>query len=396
MKFNKKIAIVYDWIDKWGGVERVLLMLHEMFPEAIFYTSYFDQQTASWAKDLNIKTSYLQKFPNFIKKSRILSFLFYPFIFESFNFSEYDLVISVTSSFAKSIITKPGTRHICYLLTPTRYFWSHKKDYLKNKLFNYLLSNYIDQVKKWDYVVAQRPDKIISISETVKQRCKKYYQRESEVIYPGFDLEYWQKIKSEIRNPSFAKASPSGKPKGDKSEGKPKSETNSEFKIPNSKYFLVVSRLEPYKKIDLVIKLFNNLKQSLIIVGEGSQENKLKQMAEKNITFLSRLSDVKLGDLYINAQALIMPQEEDFGYVSLEAQFFGCPVIAYKKGGATETVIDGKTGIFFESQKEINLRRAIERFNRIEYNLRAKVKEFRTRNIKKFNKGRFIDSFLRL
>lgn len=360
----KKIAIVYDWIDKWGGVERVLLTLHEMFPKAIFYTSYFDKEKASWAKDLKIKTSFLQKFPNFIKKSRILSFIFYPFAFESFDFSEYDLVISVTSSFAKSIITKPGTKHICYLLTPTRYLWSHKNDYFKNKLFCYLISGYFDHFKTWDYVTAQRPDKIISISETVKKRCLQYYKRESVIIYPGFDIKHWNNIKLKTQ---FA----------------------------SKKFFLVVSRLEPYKKVDLVIKVFNKLNKPLIIVGEGSEEKKLKKMAGKSIIFLSKQSDVELGSLYTNAQALIMPQEEDFGLVSLEAQFFGCPVIAYGKGGATETVIDGKTGIFFNRQKEINLVEAIERFSKIKYNLNNKTKKYGMQNIERFGKEKFVGSFLK-
>jgi len=261
----KKIAIVYDWIDKWGGVERVLLNLHEMFPEAVFYTSYFDKEKAAWAKDLNIKTSFLQNFPNFIKKSRILSFIFYPFAFESFNFSEYDLVISVTSSFAKAIITQPKTKHICYLLAPTRYLWSHKRDYLKNKLINYLISGWLKMFKNWDLTVSQRPDKIISISETVRRRCLKYYKRKSEVIYPGFDIAYWNNIKSKVKN---------------------------------KKFFLVVSRLEQYKKVDLAVKVFNKLNKPLIIVGEGTEKNKLEQMAGNNITFLSNISDVELGDLY--------------------------------------------------------------------------------------------------
>ncbi|MFA6080906.1 MAG: glycosyltransferase [Patescibacteria group bacterium] len=359
MLSDKKIAIVYDWIDKWGGVERILLHLHEMFPEAVFYTSYFDKEKAGWAKDLKVKTSFLQSFPDFIKKSRILSFIFYPFAFESFNFSEYDLVISVTSSFAKSIITKPGTHYICYLLTPTRYLWSHQKEYLGS-----LGGSLSGMFKNWDLVVSQRPDEIISISETVRKRCKKYYKRESEVVYPGFDTNYWQNIKDQI------------------------SKT-----ITNKKYFLIVSRLEPYKKIDLAVKVFNKLNKHLIIVGEGSQKNKLKQMAGKNITFLSKLPDAELGSLYLNAQALIMPQEEDFGYVSLEAQFFNCPVIAYKKGGALETVDDGKTGIFFLPQTEPGLRRAIERFDKIKYNLKNGLKQFGYKNIERFSKKRFVDNF---
>lgn len=365
---SKRIAIVYDWIDKWGGVERVLLTLHEMFPNAIFYTSYFDKDSASWAKDLKIKTSYLQKFPSFIKKSRILSFIFYPFVFESFDFSGFDLVISVTSSFGKSIITKPNTQHICYLLTPTRYLWSHQQDYINNKLVNYL-----DKLKQWDFVSAQRPDRIISISETVKKRCLQYYKRDSEIIYPPFDTRYWNNIKSKVKSSTSAKAS-----------------------VDKQKFFLVVSRLEPYKKVDLVIQSFNRLKSNLIIVGEGTEERKLKRMAGKNITFLSKLSDIELGNLYLSTQALIMSQEEDFGYVSLEAQFFGCPVIAYKKGGALETVIDGKTGIFFNRQKEINLVGAIERFNKIKYNLKVKIKKFGASSVERFNKKKFIDNFLNL
>jgi glycosyltransferase involved in cell wall biosynthesis len=368
----KKIAIVYDWIDKWGGVERVLLTLHKMFPEAILYTSYFDKDSASWAKDLNIKTSFLQKLPNFIKKSRILSFIFYPFVFESFDFSNYDLVISVTSSLAKSIITKPKTKHICYLLTPTRYFWSHKGDYLKNNFINYFMGGYLDYIKKFDWIAAQRPDKIISISETVKQRCKKYYQRESKVIYPGFDEEYWSNIKSKIKNLTLIETS-----------------------VDKQKYFLVVSRLEPYKKVDLVVQSFNRLKHKLIIVGEGSEERKLKQIAGKNITFLSKLSDAMLGNLYFNAQALVMMQEEDYGYVALEAQFFDCPVIAYKKGGARETVEDNKTGIFFNNQNEQSLQRAIARFSKIKYNLKSQVKKFAIVNIKRFSNKKFIEKFIR-
>lgn len=364
---DKKIAIVYDWIDKWGGVERVLLDLHEIFPKAVFYTSYFDKEKAVWANGLNIETSFLQKFPDFIKKNRVLSFIFYPLAFESFDFSQYDLVISVTSSFAKSIITKPGTKHICYLLTPTRYLWSHKKEYIKNKLLRYIVTSYLNYIKGWDIVAAQRPDKIISISKTIKERCLKYYNRESEVVYPGFDTNYWNKIKSS----SFAKAS--------------KDKQN---------YFLVVSRLEPYKKVDLAIKVFNKLNKPLIIVGEGSQKDQLKQMVGKNIIFFSKLSDVELGKLYLNAQALIMPQEEDFGYVSIEAQFFGCPVIAYKKGGAIETIDENITGIFFPDQTNQSLSRAVERFDKVKYNLKSKTKKFGLVNVNKFDKNRFINKLL--
>ncbi len=362
---KKKMAIVYDWFDKWGGVERVLLTLHEMFPEATFFTSYFDQEKATWAKGLNIKTSFIQNLPAFIKKNRILSLPIYPFAFETFNFNNYDLVISVTSSFAKSVITRPETKHVCYLLTPTRFLWSHEKDYLKR--YTLYARRYTNHLKNWDQVVAQRPDKIISISETVRDRCNKYYHRKSEVVYPPFDIDYWQKIKLEI---------------------------DTKYEILNTKYFLVVSRLESYKKVDLVIKVFNKLQKNLVIVGEGQEEDSLKRISGRNITFLKKLTDEELIHLYSNAQALIMPQEEDFGYVSLEAQFFGCPVISYKKGGVTETIIEGKTGIFFNNQSEDSLGQAIERFDKMKYNLRKNTKKFGEENVKKFSKKNFVNNFI--
>ncbi|HLL61098.1 MAG TPA: hypothetical protein VK338_05245, partial [Candidatus Nitrosocosmicus sp.] len=170
-----KIAIVYDWIDKIGGVERLLLTLHEIFPDAEFYTSYYERISAPWAKDLKINTSFIQKLPSFIKKNRILSIPFYPYAFEAFDFSNFDIVISVTSSFAKAVITKPHTKHICILLTPTRYFWQDENSYIKS-FFKILAAPIINDLRSWDSIISKRPDKYISISNEVKKRTKKYYQ----------------------------------------------------------------------------------------------------------------------------------------------------------------------------------------------------------------------------
>ena len=368
----KRIAIVYDWFDKWGGVERLLLTLSEIFPQAVFFTSYFNEQKAFWAKNLKVKTSFIQKLPKLIKSSRILSLPFYPLAFEAFDFSGYDLVISVTSSFAKGIITRPETYHICYLLTPTRFLWVDPNVYGISSFKKIFFSPYLSYLKKWDKVASKRPDKIISISKTVAFRCRKLYQRESEVIYPPFDLDYWQKIGVKIKNKE------------------PK------INIKDNKYFLVVSRLEPYKKVDLIINVFNKLKDNLVIVGFGSQLNYLKKLSQKNVHFFSNLTDEQLATLYLNAKALIMAQEEDFGYVSLEAQFFSCPVIAYNKGGATETVIDKKNGIFFSEQKEESLLNALESFKAISYNLKARVKESNITQLQKFSKAIFIKKFKNL
>lgn len=366
---KRKIAIVYDWMDSWGGVERILLTLNKMYPEADWYTSYIDPKKAEWTQNITrsftftqansyknkITTSFIQSTPSFIKKSRILSLVFYPFAFESFDFREYDKVISVTSSFAKGIITHPNTKHICILLTPTRWLWGMTNMYLQSQNSNVKTQDYISKLqvfiskhlinslREWDYVAAQRPDKIIAISKIVSDRCKKYYKRESEVIYPPFDIGHWKSMKRKTYNAK---------------------------RLFFNEYYLIVSRLEPYKKVDLAVETFNKMQdKKLIIVGKGTQKSKLNAIASKNIRFIQDITDQELADLYSNATALIMPQEEDFGYVALEAQFFGCPVIAYDRGGSKETVITGKTGLLFAKQTSKSLGNAVAEFEHKKYNL---------------------------
>ena len=367
MSNHVKTAIVYDWIDKWGGVERILLIVRRLFPHADFFSSYVDLEKAPWAKDIPIKTSFIQKLPAVIRSNRVLSLPFYPYCFEALNLNEYRLVFSISSSFAKSVITKPGVVHISYILTPLRYVWLYPDFYANSRIKRIVTSSYMAYLKKWDFVAAQRPDHLISISQTVASRCLTYYHRHSDVLYPPFDEEYWN------RADIHAKASRI---------------------IPN--YFLVVSRLEPYKSVDLVIRAFNKLKgHTLLIIGEGSQERRLKKISGGNIHFLKRVTDQELIGYYRHARALIMPQEEDFGYVALEAQFFGCPVIAFRKGGATETVMEGKTGIFFDRQDEVSLRNAIERYHTISYNLSANIKIHGAKSVARFGKAMFEDNLMK-
>lgn len=369
---KKRIAIVYDWMDKWGGVERVLLSLHTLFQHAHYFTSYYNPQTAVWAKELEIKTSFIQTLPSWIRTNRILSVPLYPYAFESFKLNDYDLVISVSSSFAKSVITRPETLHISYLLTPTRFLWSHTDTYI-NHMAKLITEPYLKKLREWDYIAAQRADYIVSISGAVKERCKKYYSRSSEIIYPPFDAKYWEKLKNskhEIRNLK---------------------------KGINNKYFLVVSRLEKYKRVDLAIQAFNNLKgKTLIIVGKGNEEKSLKSLANGSIIFLKDISDEELAQLYSHAEALIMPQEEDFGYVSLEAQFFGCPVIAYNAGGSTETVVEDKTGIFVHYQSVASLLGALERFDSISYNLKTSTQKYGEENVQRFGNDNFKKQLLKM
>jgi len=333
----------------------MLLVLNTMYPHATWHTSFIDKQKASWTDTLeengkNIKTTYIQDLPDSIKKSRILSLPFFTYAFESIDLSAYDIVISVTSSFAKGIITKPSTRHVCILLTPTRWLWGQQGAYLsENNSVNMVVSGarYIvsKKLREWDYIAAQRPDTILSISEAVAERCQRYYHRDSEVVYPPFDADYWKKLN-----------------------------TSSAQKLAHKKpYFLVVSRLEPYKRVELVVEAFVGLgDKSLIIIGKGSQKKRLHAAASDNITFLEDIHDADLAAYYHNAEALIMPQEEDFGYVALEAQSCGCPVIAYARGGAVETV-SAEHGVFFIQQTAAAVREAVADFSRGTYNLEDKI-----------------------
>lgn len=357
-----KVALVYDRVNKWGGAERVLLALHEIFPDAVLYTAVYDSDKAPWAKVFpKVTPSFLQKIPLMQDKHELLAPLM-PLAFESFNFSEYDLVISVTSEAAKGIITRPPTKHVCYCLTPTRYLWSGYNDYFKDRIFksvSYLAACYL---RKWDKIAAQRPDKMIAISTEVQKRIKTYYERESQIVYPPVEVK-----KFEALNPKF--------------------ETNHN----KGEYYLIVSRLVPYKKADLAVKAFNELGLPLVVVGTGSEEKKLRKIAKGNILFKGFVNEDELIAYYKNAKAFIHPQEEDFGISAVEAQAAGCPVVAYGAGGALDTVIDGKTGVFFDKQDVKSLISVIRRFEKIKFNKKNLVKD-----AQKFSKQRFKREFILL
>jgi glycosyltransferase involved in cell wall biosynthesis len=348
-----KIALVYDRVNKIGGAERVLQAIHEIWPKAPLYTSVYYSPGAPWAEDFKVIPSFLNKWPLAKKHHELYPWLT-PLAFESFDFNDFDLVISITSAEAKGIITKPGTKHLCYCLTPTRYLWSGFNDYFSTKSLKWLFGPIVDFMKGWDRVASQRPDKYIAISKEVQGRIKKYYHRESTIIYPPVDTEKFY-------------------PSGRKSKGD---------------YFLVVSRLVSYKKINLVIQAFNQLKMPLKIIGTGVEENHLKEMAKGNIEFLGELTDQELLSYYQNCRALIFPTHEDFGLVPLEVQACGRPVIAFAEGGALETVIEGKTGTFFKPQKAKALVEKIKIFKENNY----KPEDCRT-NAEKFGKIIFKQDF---
>ncbi|MBI2613613.1 MAG: glycosyltransferase [Candidatus Levybacteria bacterium] len=338
-----RVALVYDRVNKWGGAERVLLALHKLFPDAPLYTSVYDKKKTPWASVFNVRTSFLQRLP-FAMNHELFAVLM-PLVFESFDFDEYDLVISVTSEAAKGIITKPKTKHICYCLTPTRYLWSGYDEYFKNPVLRLLSKPVVWYLKFWDKIAAQRPDAYIAISKEVQGRIKKYYGRESTVVYPP--VEAFSLLASSVQL-------------GNK-------KLDADLLDAERSYFLIVSRLVPYKKIDLAIKAFNELKLPLKIIGTGSETGSLKRIAKSNIEFLGNLTDKELVGYYRACRALVFPGIEDFGLTILEAQSFGKPVIAFRAGGSLETIIEGKTGIFFNEPNIESLTKAIKQFNNMKF-----------------------------
>lgn len=362
-----KVALVYDRVNKWGGAERVLLALKNIFPNAHLYTSILNPNGAPWFKEFRlVRTSFLQKFP-FSNYHQLYATLM-PIAFESFDFDGYDLVISVTSESAKGIITKPSTKHICVCLTPTRYLWSGYEQYFRNPILRFVSKPAVSYLRSWDQIAAQRPDTYIAISKDVQKRIKKYYGRESKVIYPPIDPA----LSSKASSVQF------------------KNELNA-TKLDTKHYFLVVSRLVPYKRVDLAIRACNRLKLPLKIVGTGSREWFLKLIAGPTVEFLGKVSDEKLLTLYRNCKALIFPGYEDFGLVMAEAQSQGIPVIALRGGGALEILKEGETGEFFDEQNPDSLMKVLEKWDNKRYNYNSCIE-----NARKFSFANFKQEFLKI
>lgn len=327
-----KVALVYDRVNKIGGAERVITALHQVFPDAPLYTAVYNRSTARWADGLKVIPSFLNAIP-FARTHHEWLPLLTPYAFESFDLSAYDVIISITSADAKAVITSPKQLHLCYLLTPTRYLWSHQHEYAGKGLKKRIADPLIKRLQQWDIVAASRPDEYIAISNYVKDRCRTYYHRDpAAVIYPPVQTSYFSTHPNTCRHPQQS-------------------------------YYLTVTRLVPYKKTELAIEACNRLGEHLVIVGTGTEMNRLKRLAGPTITFTGHVDDESLRCLYHHAKALIFPQEEEFGITAVEAQAAGLPVIAYNQGASSEIVISGKTGILFESQTVACLQQALATFN---------------------------------
>lgn len=326
-----RVALVHDYLTQFGGAERVLKSLCEVFPKAHIYTLIYDERLVKEKfPNRKIFSSFLQKVP-LAKKFHRNFLILMPYAIEQFDLSRYDLVISDSASYAKGVITLPEAKHICYCHTPTRYAWDDSHKYIKDFPFPSFMKKFIPYVmtyiRTWDFQASQRPDIYIANSSFVAKRIKKYYKQDAIVIHPPVNMEIQEALSD------------------------------------SKDYFLMVGRLLSYKRFDLAVSAFSKARLPLKIIGDGPERKKLQKIAGPNIEFLGALEDDNMKKYYQGAKALIFPQEEDFGIVPLEAMSFGKPVIAYKAGGALETVIDGSTGIFFDTQSEDSLLDAVERFN---------------------------------
>jgi len=328
-----KIAIVHDFLTKLGGAEKVLEVMHEIFPQAPIYTLLYDKEGTKGKFEkagYDIRTSKLQKLPRFLRRHSRLLFSKFPQAVEKFDMKKYDIVISSSNSFAHGVITGPQTLHITYCYSPMRYTWDWTHKYVEENNIGLgplglVVRKIVSDLRIWDFLASKRSDLWVAISKTVTRRIKKYYRSDSSVIYPPVDLTPL------INN-----------------KDKPKD------------CYLIVSRLTQYKKIDLAIKVFNQLNLPLIIIGEGADRRRLESLANKNIKFLGWKGEKEKIKYFKRCRAFLFPGEDDFGITPVEAMAAGRPVIAFAAGGATETVVAGVTGEFFtDSNDPESLKKAV-------------------------------------
>jgi glycosyltransferase involved in cell wall biosynthesis len=370
-----KIALVHDSFTQMGGAERVVDALHELFPEAPVFTLVFDSKFKQQYKSWDIRTSSLQSLYSMVGKLQYLLPLI-PWGVSTLDFSGYDLVISSSSGWIKNIKVPVSCIHINYCHTPTRFLWSDA-DYVKqevNFIQRPIVSLILKWMKKWDFNGAQRVTKFIANSKEVQQRIKLYYNRDSEVIYPFVDVNYWQSLSPNYHREEVGALSGQ---RGDLPQDKIAS--GALAMTVDRDNFLLVGRLQAHKKTDLIIEIFNELNLPLHVVGTGRYEDHLRTIAKSNIKFFGHIADKELAQEYSGAKILIFPQTEDFGLVPLEAAAYGTPTLAYAKGGALETIKRGVTGEFFESYNKEEIKQIILNWDSGKYkeqDLQTQAKDF--------------------
>jgi glycosyltransferase involved in cell wall biosynthesis len=338
-----KVAIVHYWFITRRGGEKVIESLLKLFPEADIYTLFYDEKT--YGDYLKNNTVYTSTYNNKIFRKRYQKlFPLYPFAVQSLKLKEdYDLIISSESGPAKGITIKNNATHICYVHSPMRYCWSHKQTYLESvsKRLRPFMNFFLEELRKWDETTVDNVDFYLSNSNNISKRITKYYKRTSEVVYPPIADELF---------------------------------TNNVDLDEKRIQYLSFGAITPYKKIDLLVDTFNKNGKKLVIIGSGSERKKLEKLARPNIEFKSIADWKKIEDEIQKSKALLFPGEEDFGMIPLEMMAYGLPVIAYKKGGALETVVENRieleksTGLFFEEQTTASLEKTITFFEEHEKN----------------------------
>jgi glycosyltransferase involved in cell wall biosynthesis len=355
-----KVALAHDWLTGMRGGEKVLEVLIELYPQADLYTLLHNPGSVSpIIENRQILTSFINKLP--FKSERYRNYLpLFPTAIELFNFKNYDLIISTSHCVAKGIRTPPNSLHISYIHSPMRYVWDMYDDYFQQEKLGFfskrLIPLFANYLRMWDVTSSNRVDFFIANSKHVAKRILKYYRREATVIHPPVDAKL-SRISNDLAD-----------------------------------YYLVISALVPYKRVDLAIEVFNELDLDLLVIGSGPEKQRLQKLAKKNIKFLDWLPSQDLIEYYSSCQALLFPGEEDFGMVPVETQLCGRPVIAFQRGGALETVIgyDGTnenkcTGIFFKTQTGEALKSALEQFQHLKWD-----SEFIRDHALQFSKERFL------
>ncbi len=349
-----RVALVHDWLNQQGGAERVLMELHRMFPYAPVHTSFYAQDLVdSGFRDMDIRTSWMQRLPGW--RTHHQGFLpLYPLVFQSMRVVDADVVISNASALCKGVQVPAGAVHLCYCLTPTRFVWTPAQ-YLAGESYpawlRYALQPLLWWMRRWDRAAARRVTRMVAISTAVADRIGRFYGLEVPVIHPPVDTTLFQ--------PSTEAAD----------------------------YYLVVSRLVPYKRIDLAVRACTELGAPLLVIGDGRDEATLRACAGPSVRFLGRLSDDQVRHHMARCRAFLFPGEEDFGIAPVEAQAAGRPVVAFAAGGALDTVIDGETGVLFHEPTVAGLLSALARLDRLQFSVdrltaharRFDAVEFRTK-----------------
>jgi glycosyltransferase involved in cell wall biosynthesis len=349
-----RVAIVHDWLNQMGGAEGVLEALVEMFPEATVYTSmYWPEAMPEVYGQWDIRTTWMDRLPG-IHRHHQPYLLFYPLAFGGLELRGFDLVISNKSAFCMGVRTTPGIRHVCYCLTPTRFVWDFDT-YVSREQVGGLAQGsvrpFLGRLQRWERAAADRVDAFVAISNAVQARIQRFYERGSDIVYPPVDTGRFV-------------PSPDGS---------------------HDDYFLIVSRLVPYKRIDLAVRAFTELGLPLWIGGSGRDRASLEAMAGSNVRFLGRVPDEDLGQLMARCRAFVFPGLEDFGITPVQTMAAGRPVIAFAGGGALDYVVEGVTGAFFHEQTPESLANAARRFDETAFEpaaIRAHAEQFDTQVFK--------------